>query len=102
MQRAIPMLVFLPNLLQHYFKAYVSGTFLGVMMESNPEAVIFKQAIPGSGSLVHCILGVAVFAIELYTCSAANISYFFVYYLMAICRFRGHNRVDRANDRMSG
>jgi hypothetical protein len=46
-QRAIPMVVFLPNLLQHYFRTYVSGKYLGVMMESNPEAVIFREAIPG-------------------------------------------------------
>jgi hypothetical protein len=46
-QRAIPMFLFLPNLLQHCFKTYVSGKYLGVMMESNPVAVLFKKAIPG-------------------------------------------------------
>jgi hypothetical protein len=46
-QRAIPMVVLLPNLIQHYFKTYVSVKCLGVMMESNPEEVFFKEAIQG-------------------------------------------------------
>jgi hypothetical protein len=46
-QRAIPMVVFVQNLLLHYFKTYAPDKYLGVMMESNPEAVIFNTAIPG-------------------------------------------------------
>jgi hypothetical protein len=45
-QRAIPILVVLRNLLRHYFKTYACGKYLGVMMESNPGAPIFKRAIP--------------------------------------------------------
>jgi hypothetical protein len=45
---------------------------LGVITESNPEAVILKKEIPGSGSLIPCILDVDTIAVELYTCSAAT------------------------------
>jgi hypothetical protein len=45
------------------------------------------------------MLGVAAIAIDLYTCSAAKFTYFFVDGLMAIGRFRGQNQVDKANDR---
>jgi hypothetical protein len=68
-------------------------------MESNPEAVIFKKAIPGSGSLIPCIHSVDTIEVELYTRSVAQFTYFFVYYLLAICGFRGQNQVDRANAR---
>jgi hypothetical protein len=64
--------VFVPNRLQRYLKTYVSGKYLGVITESNPEAVIVKKEIPGSGSLIPCILGVDTIAVELYTCSAAT------------------------------
>jgi hypothetical protein len=43
----ISMAEFLRTLLRHYFKTYASGNYLGVMMESNPEAVVFKKAIWG-------------------------------------------------------
>jgi hypothetical protein len=71
-QRAVSELVFLPSLLQGYLKTYVSRKYLGVMTESNPEAVVFKEEIPGSGSLISCILGVDAIVVELYTCSAAT------------------------------
>jgi hypothetical protein len=71
-QPAVSEFVFLPNLLQRYLKTYVSVRYLGVMTESNPEAVIFKKEIPGSGSLIPCILGVDTIAVELYTCSVAT------------------------------
>jgi hypothetical protein len=46
-QPAITIVMFLPNHLQHYFKTYISGKYLRVMMKSNPEAVVFKEPIPG-------------------------------------------------------
>jgi hypothetical protein len=71
-QRAVSEVVFLLNLLQRYLKTYAAGKYLGVMMESNPEAVLFKKEVPGSGSLIPCILGVPTIAVELCTWSAAT------------------------------
>jgi hypothetical protein len=66
----------------------ISSKYLRIMMEWNPEAVIFMKAIRGSGSVVPYILGLTAIAIELYTSSAAKFLYFFVHYLMPICLFR--------------
>jgi hypothetical protein len=81
---AISKLESLPALLQHYLKTYVSVKYLGITIEENSEGMIFRKAITPSESLIPCILGLDAMAVEPYTSSAGEFSYFFVYYLMPI------------------